>query len=107
MLFGSAFFWVPGLGPLMIAGPLVGFIVSALEGAVLVGGLSALGAALYGVGIPKDSIVQYESALKTDKVILVVHGTIEDVRRAETILGRSVAVQTHYQSPDAPTPAFA
>src|SRR5271168_3924074 len=32
LLFGSAFFWVPGLGPLLIAGPLVGWIVGALEG---------------------------------------------------------------------------
>ena len=40
-LFGAAFFWVPGIGPLAIAGPLVSWIVGALEGAVVVGGLSA------------------------------------------------------------------
>jgi uncharacterized membrane protein len=42
MLFGSAFFLIPGIGPLVIAGPLVSWIVGALEGAVVVGGLSRL-----------------------------------------------------------------
>ena len=57
LLFGSAFLLIPGVGPLVMAGPLVGWIVGALEGAVVVGGLSALGAGLYGMGIPKDSIL--------------------------------------------------
>ena len=38
LLFGSAFFWVPGIGPLLVAGPLVMWIVGALEGAVVTGG---------------------------------------------------------------------
>ena len=38
-LFGAAFFWVPGLGPLVVGGPLVSWMVGALEGAVAVGGL--------------------------------------------------------------------
>ncbi len=36
----------------------------ALEGAAVVGGLSALGAGLYSIGIPKDSVFQYETAVK-------------------------------------------
>ena len=52
MLFGSAFFFIPGIGPLLAAGPLVGWIVGALEGAAVVGGLSAVGAGLVGIGIP-------------------------------------------------------
>ena len=42
ILFGSAFFLVPGIGPLLVAGPLAMWIVGALEGAIVVGGLSAL-----------------------------------------------------------------
>src|SRR5664280_426699 len=60
MLFGSAFFLIPGFGPLLVAGPLVAWIVGALEGAVVVGGLSAVGAGLYSLGIPKDSVLPYE-----------------------------------------------
>jgi hypothetical protein len=52
LLFGSAMFLIPGVGPLLVAGPLVGWIVGALEGAVVVGGLSAMGAGLYSLGIP-------------------------------------------------------
>ena len=43
LLFGSAFFAIPGLGPVLAAGPVVVWIVGALEGAAVVGGLSAIG----------------------------------------------------------------
>ena len=86
LLFGSAFFFIPGVGPLFVAGPLAGWIVAALESAVVAGGLSAIGAGLYSQGIPKDSILQYETALKTGKFVLVVHGTPEAIIRAKEIL---------------------
>src|SRR5208337_4914076 len=86
LLFGSAFFFVPGVGPLLFAGPIVSYIGGALEGAVVVGGLSALGAGLYGMGIPKDSILQYETAVKTDKYLLIVHGTAAQVETAKKLL---------------------
>jgi uncharacterized membrane protein len=88
-LFGSAFFIIPGVGPLLVAGPLVGWIIGALESAVVVGGVSALGAGLVSIGIPKDSILRYETALKTDKFVLIAHGTMEEVARAKGILGRT------------------
>ena len=86
LLFGAGFFWVPGLGQILVAGPLVSMIVGALEGAVTVGGLSAIGAGLYGLGIPKDSILQYETALKTDKFVLIAHGSSDEIIRAKKIL---------------------
>jgi len=86
LLFGSALFAIPGLGSILIAGPLVGWIVAGLESAVVVGGVSALGAGLIGIGIPKDSVLKYEVALKTDKFLLIVHGTPEDVERAKGII---------------------
>ncbi|MHB8520015.1 MAG: general stress protein [Limisphaerales bacterium] len=89
MLFGSAFLLIPGVGPLIVAGPLVAWIVAALEGAAVVGGLSALGAGLYGLGIPRDSILQYETALKTDKFVLIAHGSLDEVTRAKEILNRT------------------
>ncbi|MGA7382955.1 MAG: general stress protein [Terriglobales bacterium] len=86
LLFGSAFFMIPGLGPILVAGPLVAWIVGALESAVVVGGLSALGAGLYSIGIPKDSIVKYEAALKTDQFLLIAHGTAAEVAKAKDII---------------------
>jgi hypothetical protein len=86
LLFGSAFFAIPGIGPVLAAGPVVAWIVGGLEGAVVVGGLSAIGAGLYSIGIPKDTVLEYETALKTDKYLLLVHGTIAEVERARGIL---------------------
>lgn len=88
VLFGSALFAVPGLGPILVAGPLVGWIVGGLEGAVVVGGVSALGAGLVSIGIPKDSVIKYESALKSDKYLLVVHGTPTVVYKAHIVIDR-------------------
>jgi hypothetical protein len=89
MLFGSTFFLIPGVGPLIVAGPLVAWIVGALEGAVVVGGLSAVGAGLYSLGIPKDSILRYETALKTDKFVLIAPGSMDEITRAKEILHRT------------------
>ena len=65
---------------------MVAWIIGALEGAVVVGGLSALGAGLYSIGIPKDSVVKYETALKSDKFLLLAHGTADEVAQAKNIL---------------------
>src|ERR1700677_2968757 len=86
LLFGSAFFMIPGLGPILAAGPVVAWIVAGVEGAVEVGALGALGAGLYSIGIPKDSIVKYEAALKTDQFLLIVHGTPAEVSKAKDII---------------------
>ena len=93
MLFGSAFFLIPGIGPIMVFGPLVSWIVAALEGAMVVGGLSALGAGLYSIGMPKDSIVKYETALKSDKFLVIAHGTADEVTRAKSILETTGAAE--------------
>jgi uncharacterized membrane protein len=89
LLFGSAFFFVPGVGPLLVAGPLVGWIVGALEGAVVVGGLSAIGAGLYSLGIPKDSILQYETAVKSGKFVVIAHGSPDETAQAQEIIHRT------------------
>lgn len=87
LLSGSAAFAIPGIGPILVAGPLVGWIVTGLEGAAVVGGVSAIGAGLASIGIPKDSVLKYEVALKTDKYLLVVHGTPDEVAKAKEIIG--------------------
>ncbi len=86
LLFGAAFFWVPGVGPLLVAGPLAAWIVGSLEGAAVVGGLSALGAGLYSIGIPKNSVLKYETDVKADKFLLLAHGTAAETANAKNIL---------------------
>ena len=101
LLFGSAFLAIPGIGPVLVAGPLVAWIVGALEGAVVVGGLSAVGAGLYGLGIPKDSVVQYGLALRTDKFLLMVHGATSEVARAKDILANTRPIDVTLHSAEA------
>jgi hypothetical protein len=86
LLFGAGFFLIPGIGPVLVAGPFVAALIGALESAVVVGGLSALAAGLVSLGIPKDSAVKYEAEIKADKFVLVVHGTPEELERARVIL---------------------
>jgi hypothetical protein len=94
LLLGSAFFWVPGVGPLLVGGPLVLWIVGALEEAVVVGGVTALGAALCSIGIPNNSVVQYETEVKNGKLLLIVHGTYEEVERARELLHQTQSRRT-------------
>ena len=86
LLLAPAVFVLPGLGLVGMAGPFVATLVGALEGAAVVGGLSALGAALTQIGVPKDQAIKYEAALKVDKYLLVVHGSAEDQARAREVL---------------------
>jgi len=89
ILFGSALFVIPGIGPLAMAGPIVAWIVGALEGAIVVGGMSAVGAGLYSIGIPKESVLRYETSLKAGKFMLVAHGTVDEVTHAKQVLDQS------------------
>ena len=98
LLFGSALFVIPGIGPLFVFGPLAGWIFGALEGAVVIGGLSALAAALYSIGIPQDSIMQYETAIKSAKFLVIAHGTADEVSKAKSILETAGATQTDVHS---------
>ncbi len=89
LLLAPAVFIFPGLGVLGMAGPLVAALVSALEGAVVVGGLSALGAALTQIGVPGDQVIKYEAALKVDKYLLAVQGSAADQADARSVLDQS------------------
>ncbi len=98
LLFGSALFFIPGIGHIVALGPVGGMIVGALENAVIVGGLSALGAGLYSIGIPKDSVIKYETAVKADKFLVIVHGTKDEVTKAKDIINSTDPVdsEAHY-----------
>jgi len=88
MILGAAFFIIPGIGPVVLAGPIVSSLVGGLEGAVIVGGLSALGGALFSLGIPKDSVLKYEKALKASNYLVIAHGTPSDIDNARNIMNK-------------------
>ncbi len=78
---------IPFLGHVVVLGYLGAMAISAIESAVVVGGASALGAALYSIGVPKDSVIDYEAAVKADAFLVTAHGSATEVARAKTILG--------------------
>jgi hypothetical protein len=94
VLLAPAVFFLPGLGLIGLAGPIVTTLIAALEGAVVVGGLSALGAALTTLGVHKDQAIKYETALTADKYVLVVHGDAADAAQAHSVLTRSRELET-------------
>jgi hypothetical protein len=97
LLFGAGFFLIPGIGPVVVAGPFLAALIGALESAVLVGGLSALAGGLVGLGVPKESALKYEAEIKADKFVLVVHGTAGELEHARTILADTspVSIEKH------------
>ena len=105
MLVGSAVFLIPGVGPVMVAGSAVAWIVGALESAAVVGGLSVLGAGLFSIGIPKDSAVKYETSVKAGKFLLIAHGTAEEADLARRILANTAAEEINVHEPGQPAVA--
>jgi hypothetical protein len=86
LLLAPAVFFLPGIGLVAFAGPLVSALVGALEGALVVGGVSALGAALTNVGAGPEQVIKYESALKAENYVLIVHGDASDLAKAHSVL---------------------
>src|ERR1700690_2347780 len=93
MMFGGAFFLIPGVGPLLVMGPMVGWIAGVIEGAALGAAGGVLAAALTSFGLPKDSVVKYETELKAGKFLVLGRGTADMVERARGVLGTTGASQ--------------
>jgi len=109
VLFGSALMFVPIVGHIIILGPLAAMLFSGLQGAVVVGGVSALAGALMSIGIPKDSVLRYETALRANKFMLMVHGDNQEIARAQEVLKSSgmSSLEHHPAQSEAPSAAHA
>lgn len=94
-LTGSAFLVLPEVGHLLVFGPLGHWIMAGLEGAAVIGGVSALGAGLVSLGVPRGDIAQYESSVRAGRFLVVASGTSADVERARGLLRRARPVQCH------------
>jgi hypothetical protein len=108
LFFGGLFVTVPLVGPVVALGYIGVMAIGALEGAALVGGVSAISAALYGMGIPKDSILQYETAITTDAYLVMAHDTPERIAKAREVLEAAGASQVNvHEGLTPPTNALA
>ncbi|MFM1975683.1 MAG: hypothetical protein RL145_529, partial [Pseudomonadota bacterium] len=64
-------------------------VISALEGALVIGSLSALGGAISSIGIPEDSVVRYETDVKADSFLVMAHGNAGEIEKARDVLSQS------------------
>lgn len=87
LFFGGLFMTVPVIGNVVVLGYLASVVIAAIDNALVVGTVSALGAAIYSIGVPRDSVIQYEEAVKADGFLIMAHGAVDEVTRAKTILG--------------------
>ena len=79
---------IPGVGPLIAAGP----IVAALTGVGVGGALGGITGALIGMGIPEYEAKRYEGRVREGGILLSVHSdNSEWTRKAKDILERTGA----------------
>jgi hypothetical protein len=86
LLAGAAFLWVPGVGPLIVAGSLTAALLGGVEGAVAGAAVTGLLGWLTSLGISKEHILKYEESVKAGKYLVIAHGSADDVRKAKQIL---------------------
>ena len=86
LLVGAAFIWVPGFGPLIVAGPFAAALLGGVEGLVAGAAGGGLLGALFGWGISKEHILKYETDIKAGKYLVVANGDEAQVSQARTIL---------------------
>lgn len=97
LLVGAAFIWVPGVGPLLVAGSFSAILLGAMEGAVVGAAGSGLLGSLLGWGVSKQHILKYEEHLKGGKYLLMTNGNADEMALAHRILqGSSTDELTHH-----------
>jgi Heat induced stress protein YflT domain len=105
MLAGAGCFVIPGIGRVLIAGPLTVWVVGALREPIE--DLTAVGAGLQAINIPKAGIRRYESALKMHKLLLIAHGSTQEVLKSRDVLraGRPAEMDVHFVDESMPSAA--
>ena len=89
---GWGVFWLFEDGPLLVAGPLVRTMIATQEQTDGNHHASGFAAALAGIGIPPESLVQYEKALLSNQILVFVQGTLDEINHAQAILDETKAI---------------
>ena len=88
LLAGIGAIAIPGLGPFIAAGPIMG----ALAGVGAGGAVGGLIGALTGMGVPEYEAKRYEGRVRNGGVLLSVHcDTSQQITRAKEVLKRTGA----------------
>ena len=83
---GAGFLVLPGLGLVVVAGPIAAALLAGIEGALAGTALGSLAGALVAWGFPKAGAVKYEEQVKGGKFLVFVRSTTEVVAHARSIL---------------------
>ena len=73
VLVGAAFIWVPGFGPLIVAGSLGSMLIGGVEGAMAGAVVTGVLGWLVGLGIAREYVGKYEEAVKAGKYLIIAH----------------------------------
>src|SRR6202030_3593260 len=93
LLAGIGALAIPGVGPFIAAGPIMG----ALAGLGVGGAVGGLIGALVGIGIPEYEAKRYEGRIKEGGVLLSVHcDTSDEITRAKDLLKQTGAEDISY-----------
>ena len=98
LLMGAAFLILPGVGPVIIAGPLAAALLGGLEGALAGAAIGGLSGALIGLGVSKEHAMKYETEVKAGKFVVTLRGTPEEVARAQDLLrgGKAESAEVYH-----------
>jgi hypothetical protein len=89
---GDAFMNVPAFGSVLIAGPLAQSVTAAWSNLDTFENLTPLGVSLHALGISRESIPEYLTALKAGGFLLVLRANAEKVAGARKLLGSAAGV---------------
>ena len=90
LAFGGLLMTIAFAGRANVLGLLAATIASAVASAIVVGGLSALSAALYSIGTAKVTKLQYGATIQPNGFLVKAYGATEDIARARVVLGTYV-----------------
>ena len=96
ILLSGVFLTLPPMGPVVVVGHLTSTLIAVVEGTEIVDGLSAIGGALASIGVPHDSAIEYEAVIKADGVLVMAHGSADEVARGKGHHGEPRRVEGGY-----------
>lgn len=101
VLVGAALIWVPGFGPMLVAGPLAAMVLGGIEGAAVGAAGGGLLGALVGMGVSREHVLKYEDHLRGGRYLVIAHGSSAEVSKAEEILRSQphLALESYHPAP--------
>ncbi len=91
LLLGAAALTLPGVGPLLVAGPLAANFFGLLDGALVGTSSGGLIGALMGYGLPRDKALKYQTVVQNGGFLVMAHGNETQIGLARGVLERQDA----------------